>query len=140
MLQNRADEDQVVEAVIRGISSCIHEVYGNVGYYTEITGNTIVVEIYDDVCAVIDEMTGQEALKHLQKTIKVPFGSVKMECGDLQHAKVINYIVETFESILYEAVPTFTCYICDQTLEVEYQREYKGNDVCWFCHMCLFDT
>jgi hypothetical protein len=94
------DTEKVLEASSRGISNCIYDIYGEIGYFTDIEDNVFLVDIYDSPSRVINKMSDEEAQKHLLKSIEVDFSDVKSNYN-LESA-IIDKIVSTIEIIVYK--------------------------------------
>ena len=87
----------------RGISNCIYQVYGGVGYFTDIEKNVYRVDIYDSSSKVINSMNDEESEKHLLKSIRID-----IDVSDSEYA-IIDKIVSTVEKIVlntqYQDIP-----------------------------------
>jgi uncharacterized membrane protein len=95
------NKDNVLNTASRGISNCIFNVYGRVGYFTDIENNNFSVDIYDSPSKVINAMSDEDAQKHLLKSIEVPFAHLLHD--NSAEYKIIDTIVTTVESIVYKS-------------------------------------
>jgi len=94
------NKENVLATASRSIGNCIYNVYGGIGYFTDIINNCFSVDIYDSPSRVINKMNNEESKKHLLKSIKVEFEDLNDSVSEF---RIIDSIVSKIESVVYNS-------------------------------------